>query len=420
MSRLVIQSGPQAGTVLALRAVVNRVGRHADNDLQIDDPSVSGHHCELTPDARGLRVVDLDSTNGTFVDGEPVREAVLQPGQRLQLGSVELWFEPAVQVHASAPAAAVAPALPAGMSPCKNHPQHPAEWLCQRCHQLFCVVCAIPRTIAGKSMHLCMACGGQCVPYGLGPMLKPKEVKSFFSEFPKAFAYPVKGNGLAILLAGAFVSTVVSLVESWASRVIFAGLIFAVIIKPLYWGYFFSYMEDVIRSSAQGDADPPSWPEFSDMSQDIARPLIQMLALLVVCFGPAWLCGLDAALETAFSPAQQVPVGTALTAAGLGLAGIVYFPMALLAVAMADSCTGLNPLVIIPSIFRVPGQYLVACCILLGAFSALLVGRVSREFIPIPVLPTLVSSVICFYLLLVQMRVLGLLYHTSQDRLKWF
>jgi hypothetical protein len=420
MSRLVIQNGPLAGTAIALRPGTNRVGRHADNDVQIDDPSVSGHHGEMMLEPGGLRVLDLRSTNGTFVDDEPVREAIVGPGQALRLGTVEFRFEPAVRVHTSSPEAGVLPALPAGMSPCKNHPQHPAEWLCQRCHQLFCVVCAIPRTIAGKSLHLCMACGGQCVPYGLGPMLKPKEPMSFFALFPGAFAYPVKGNGLAILLTGAFVSTIVSLMEYWASRVIFAGILFSVIIKPLYWGYFFSYMEDVIRSSAQGDPEPASWPEFSDMSQDIVRPLIHLLALLAVCFGPAWLLGFDALLETMVSQSSQVPVGKVLAAAGLGLLGIAYFPMALLAVAMAESCLGLNPIVIIPSILRVPGQYLVACCILLGAFLALLVGRVGREYIPIPVLPTLVSSVACFYLLLVQMRVLGLLYYTSQDRLKWF
>ena len=419
MSRLVIQSGPDRGTEITLRPGRNRLGRHADNDVEIRDESVSGHHCEITPDTGGLRVVDLGSTNGTFVEGEPIQEAVVQPGQRLQVGAVELLFEPGVQVHAQPPVAA-APALPAGMSPCKNHPHHPAEWLCQRCHQLFCVVCAIPRTISGKSLHFCTACGGQCVPYGLGPMLKPKEHRTFFSMFPGAFAYPLGGNGLAIILAGAFVSTVVTILQRWASMVMFAGIVVSLIIKPLYWGYFFSYMEDVIRSSAQGDPEPPSWPEFSDMSQDIARPLIQMLALLVVCFGPAWLFGLDALLETALSQSHEVPMGSALAAAGLGLLGIGYFPMALLAVAMADSCTGLNPVVIIPSILRVPAQYLVACCLLLGVFIALIAGRVGREFIPIPLLPTLVSSVVCFYLLLVQMRILGLLYHTSQDRLKWF
>jgi len=409
MSRLVIQSGPELGTEITLRPGRNRLGRHADNDVAINDESVSGHHCEITPDTGGLRVVDLGSTNGTFVDGEPIQEAVVRPGQRLQVGTVELLFEPSVHVHAQPPVAAT-PALPAGMSPCRNHPQHPAEWLCQRCHQLLCVVCAIPRTLGGKSLHFCMACGGQCMPYGLGSMLKPKERKTFFSVFPGAFAYPLKGNGVWLMVGGAPFFAFLSFLRE-------ITFLLAVIPFVLSVGYLFLYVENLIVTSSQGDESPPSWPDFTDWG-DVTLAALQSGGLFLVCLGPSWFVFGKAVADYAL--AGQWPVGTLLLAGVLALLGLIYLPMALLGVAMADSLAGLNPLLIIPSIFRVPAEYLVTCCVIAAVFIVQVISEIALEFVPIPILPSLVSWFITLYFLFVGSRLLGLLYFTSQDRLKWF
>jgi len=409
MSRLVIQSGPERGTEITLRPGRNRLGRHADNDVAINDESVSGHHCEITPDAGGLRVVDLGSTNGTFVDGEPIQQAVMRPGQRLQVGTVELLFEPSVHVHAQ-PQAAAAPALPAGMSPCKNHPQHPAEWMCQRCHQLFCVVCAIPRNIRGKSLHFCMACGGPCMPYGLGSMLKPKERKTFFSVFPGAFAYPFKGNGIALMVGGCLFFTLVAFLQARA-------FLFAIIPFTLLGGYLFLYVQNLITTSAGGDENPPAWPDFTDWTEIIVA-MLQWFGILLVCLGPGWFIFGKAFADHALT--GQWPIGTLVLAGALALMGLSYLPMALLGVAMADSLAGLNPLLVIPSIFRVPAEYLVTCCVIAAVFIVQVVSEIALEFVPIPVLPSLVSWFITLYFLFVGARLLGLLYLTSKDRLKWF
>jgi pSer/pThr/pTyr-binding forkhead associated (FHA) protein len=77
---------------LPARAVV---GRGADCDVVADDDSVSRKHAELARDDRGLyRLRDLDSANGTFLDGKPVgKEPVLVPeGAKLRFGDVELLF----------------------------------------------------------------------------------------------------------------------------------------------------------------------------------------------------------------------------------------------------------------------------------------------------------------------------------------
>jgi hypothetical protein len=71
------------------------VGRAADCDVVLDDDSVSRRHALLARDERGFyRVCDLDSGNGTFLDGKEIgKEPVLVPaGARLRFGEVELVF----------------------------------------------------------------------------------------------------------------------------------------------------------------------------------------------------------------------------------------------------------------------------------------------------------------------------------------
>ena len=71
------------------------VGRGADCDVVLDDDSVSRRHAELLRDDRGLyRLRDLESGNGTFLDGKPIgKEPVLVPeGAKLRFGDVELLF----------------------------------------------------------------------------------------------------------------------------------------------------------------------------------------------------------------------------------------------------------------------------------------------------------------------------------------
>ena len=62
------------------------------NDFQITEASVSGTHCQILLDNGKAVIRDLGSTNGTFVNRAPVKEAVLQPGQTIHLGSVEMAF----------------------------------------------------------------------------------------------------------------------------------------------------------------------------------------------------------------------------------------------------------------------------------------------------------------------------------------
>ena len=68
------------------------VGRLADNSLQIDDASVSSRHAEIELEADLFHLHDLGSTNGTFVNGEQVTDAVLRHGDEVRFGMVEAVF----------------------------------------------------------------------------------------------------------------------------------------------------------------------------------------------------------------------------------------------------------------------------------------------------------------------------------------
>ena len=86
-----IDEGEPEKTFRILPGGVRTVGRATGADFIVDAPLVSRVHCRLTalPDG-GLEVQDLDSTNGTFINGERIQTGRLSSGDRLALGRVEL------------------------------------------------------------------------------------------------------------------------------------------------------------------------------------------------------------------------------------------------------------------------------------------------------------------------------------------
>jgi len=65
------------------------IGRREDCDLRIPVGDVSRKHCRLVIEADTIRIEDLGSSNGTYVNSHRVQEAVLQPGDRIQVGPVQ-------------------------------------------------------------------------------------------------------------------------------------------------------------------------------------------------------------------------------------------------------------------------------------------------------------------------------------------
>ena len=63
-----------------------RIGRDPDSDLSIDNPYVSRHHAEITTDRGVYQLRDLDSTSGTYVNGQQTKTRRLEEGDRIRLG----------------------------------------------------------------------------------------------------------------------------------------------------------------------------------------------------------------------------------------------------------------------------------------------------------------------------------------------
>lgn len=83
---LVFERGPRAGLTYVLPAGDSTVGRDAESDIFLGDVTVSRRHARFTVDERGLRVEDLGSTNGTYVNGKRVDAFLLSAGDEVMVG----------------------------------------------------------------------------------------------------------------------------------------------------------------------------------------------------------------------------------------------------------------------------------------------------------------------------------------------
>lgn len=85
-------SGSFQGRRISLRAGRQTIGRRADNDIVLDDLSVSASHAWIMNQQGQYVIMNTLSTNGTFVNGKRVHEAPLRHGDRLRFGQVEFTF----------------------------------------------------------------------------------------------------------------------------------------------------------------------------------------------------------------------------------------------------------------------------------------------------------------------------------------
>jgi pSer/pThr/pTyr-binding forkhead associated (FHA) protein len=88
----VINAGDAAQSIFTFRILpgsIKTIGRAPRADFIVDAALVSRVHCQLSAGAAELEVIDLESTNGTFVNGERVARALLKNGDKLGVGKVE-------------------------------------------------------------------------------------------------------------------------------------------------------------------------------------------------------------------------------------------------------------------------------------------------------------------------------------------
>ncbi|MBL9175554.1 MAG: FHA domain-containing protein [Verrucomicrobiales bacterium] len=184
-----------------LHTGLNTVGRNPTNEFRIPEASVSSFHAEITVHESdgSVTVRDLQSTNGTFIAGQPVEEARLADGQQLQLGNVEMRLvveEYDVKIPTGAGvqpalAAGTIQTLPDGTLACSRNPSlaatHQAIGGCQaviKCPGVFNAASLRTTKLAGGKAGLllfCTDCNAKCEPIP-GVSDRPSPKKGLFSR----------------------------------------------------------------------------------------------------------------------------------------------------------------------------------------------------------------------------------------------
>ncbi len=370
MARLVVNPDSADAWAIELRPGRNSIGRSEENDFQIEHSSVSSLHCQIEVSGSTAIVRDLGSTNGTFVEGQLIEEARLRSGQVFSLGDVRVRFE---AEPAAEPAPSPASQLGAARRPGGGWSTRPVQ--------------KAPRFAA-------RACG--------------------------AFLYPLAKDGAVLLVTGTIFFSIIEAGKYFARYAAVKGmglgslisLAFLLLLTVIGIGYLTNYLRRVVTGTAMGEQAAPDWPDLTDFTADILSPLFQLGVTMLASLVPAILVG-------AFVQGNE-KWGEVAVWAACGLGGI-YFPMAFLAVAMFDSVAAVNPLLVVPSITKIPGPYLLTVALLAGVLAAKWSGDYFLpRVIPLPIVPSIISTLSGLYLLMVEARVLGLLYLVNKERLGWF
>jgi hypothetical protein len=191
MARLVVKGSDGGNQVIELHLGLNRLGRTSDNHFQVEHPTISAKHCEIVLAEWGVMVRDCASTNGTFVNGERIKEAELSVGQVLRLGDLELLVETTNVVIAIPHFEVPRPAPPVvrsdGSLICPRHAGVQVTHKCTHCREVMCDDCVHRlRRRGGKLLKLCPLCSHVCVL--IGPEKKQK--RSLFGLWRRTVKLP--------------------------------------------------------------------------------------------------------------------------------------------------------------------------------------------------------------------------------------
>jgi len=91
--RLVAVNGPLCGQTFYLDEHVFSIGRLGSNDICLEDPFVSRHHCVIRIEGDDHTIEDLHSANGTYLNGKRVSGGSLEEGSLIQIGTSRFLFK---------------------------------------------------------------------------------------------------------------------------------------------------------------------------------------------------------------------------------------------------------------------------------------------------------------------------------------
>jgi transcriptional regulator with GAF, ATPase, and Fis domain len=90
--KLAALNGPMRKSKFPLAGVLS-IGRNSTNSICLEDASVSPDHCRISCENERFMLIDMDSDSGTFVNGIPVKQRVLSPGDEIAVGNSLFLFE---------------------------------------------------------------------------------------------------------------------------------------------------------------------------------------------------------------------------------------------------------------------------------------------------------------------------------------
>lgn len=224
------------------------------------------------------------------------------------------------------------------------------------------------------------------------------------TSFLDAFSYPFRKGGWVALLTGAGFSLVLE-VGQWVPIVGIPVAVFSA-------GFFAAVFLRIVATTMIGDDELPDWPSVTALVDDILLPLLRVLGLGIIAFAP-WLV-------VSFWPLFGFPAlggrEEELLYATWGL-GMVYLPMAVLGSVVYGNLWGALPHVVLPAIFRAMPVYLFALVALaLTVAAGWMVDELTGK---LPPLRLVVMSLVGLYGLMVQGRLIGLIYRERREALGW-
>lgn len=203
-----------------------------------------------------------------------------------------------------------------------------------------------------------------------------------------------------MILIGAVCSALIDLAH-FAPRI---GAV-AALVGASYFGAFYL---SIVGATMTDNDDLPDWPSVTEFAGDLFAPLLRLLGLGLISFGPAFLGLL---LHDPESASSWIPMA-------LGVAwGCFYFPMALIAAEARGGLVAALPHIVLPAIVRIFPHYIGAVASMGGIFGLLLL----EEFLlsDIPYLGWFLAGVVALYGQMFQGRLTGLIYRHHGEKLGW-
>ncbi|HTI70254.1 MAG TPA: hypothetical protein VMF06_09820, partial [Candidatus Limnocylindria bacterium] len=233
-----------------------------------------------------------------------------------------------------------------------------------------------------------------------------------FGEYVRgAFTYPFKGDGPIILISGTLLFALLRSTSSFTLRWGLSGGA-ALVVLAFSYGYFASMVMSVVQATANGEPQVPTWPDVDGWKDYFFK----WTALYICCLGPGWGMMLWA----------NITSNPELTSAGIAFygLGILYLPMALLAMGLSDSYAGLNPMVVFPWVFATFGQYLIVVplagmALAVPSLCEYVIKTNYTEFSFVSIIGLhVISSAASLWAWFVVARMLGGLYRANRDKLE--